>query len=55
MTYMRHKIMQAVWDQLLDPEFMDAYENGVVVQCSDKIVRCLFPCIFTYSANYPEK
>lgn len=47
--------MQAVWDQLLDPEFMDGYENGIVLKCGDNIVRRIFPRIFTYSADYPEK
>lgn len=38
-----------------DPEFQHAYKNGIVVECIDGIVRRLFPRIFTYSADYPEK
>ena len=40
---------------LNDPEFQRAYKNGIVVKCIDGVVRCLFPRIFTYSADYPEK
>lgn len=40
---------------MLDPEFIHAYHNGVVVQCGDGITRRLFPRIFTYSADYLEK
>ena len=31
------------------------YEHGVIVTCADGIVRRVFPRIFTYSADYPEK
>ncbi|THU81836.1 hypothetical protein K435DRAFT_823362 [Dendrothele bispora CBS 962.96] len=40
---------------ILDPEFMHAYEHGILVKCGDGIVRRLFPRFFTYSADYPEK
>jgi hypothetical protein len=47
--------MQASWRILLDDEFMDAYENGIVFMFPDGIQRRLFPRLFTYSADYPEK
>jgi hypothetical protein len=34
---------------------MHAYEHGVVVECADLILRRLYPRLFTYSADYPEK
>jgi len=47
--------MQAVWKHLLDEEFRHAYKYGMVVRCSDGVERRVFPRIFTYSADYPEK
>jgi hypothetical protein len=35
--------MQEVWQQLLDDDFLEAYQHGI------------YPRIFTYSADYPEK
>jgi len=39
----------------LDDKFLEAYNHGVIVKCADGIVRRIFPRIFTYSADYPEK
>ena len=40
---------------LLDNEFVEAYASSMVVNCANR-VRCrIFPHIFTYSAEYPEK
>lgn len=47
--------MHAVWDTLLDDEFLHAYEHGIVLKCADGIFRRIYPRIFTYSADYPEK
>jgi len=47
--------MQAMWDLLLDEDFMHAYEHGIVITCGDGITRRVFPRFFTYSADYPEK
>jgi hypothetical protein len=38
-----------------DPEFLDAYLNGIIIECIDGIKRRLFPRFFIYSADYPEK
>jgi len=40
---------------ILDDEFTDAYENGIIITFPDGIQRWVFPWFFTYSANYPEK
>jgi hypothetical protein len=40
---------------MLDDEFLHAYEHGVVLECIDGIRRRVYPRIFTYSADYPEK
>ena len=47
--------MQAIWLLLMDEEFMEAYKHGMLVQCGDGILRRLFPRLFSYSADYPEK
>ena len=47
--------MQEVWCLLLDDEFVAAYQHGIVIKCADGVFRCVYPRIFTYSADYPEK
>jgi hypothetical protein len=47
--------MHAVWKFLLDDEFLRVYKYGIVLQCQDGIEQCIYPRIFTYSADYPEK
>lgn len=47
--------MHATWELLLDDDFCHAYKYGMVVECSDGIRRRIYPRIFTYSADYPEK
>jgi len=34
---------------------MEAYEHGIVIVCGDGIRRRIYPRIFFYSADYPEK
>ncbi|KAG2745118.1 hypothetical protein P692DRAFT_201655771, partial [Suillus brevipes Sb2] len=51
----RRELFHSCWDILLDPEFLHAYRHGIVLQCPDGIYRRIFPRIFTYSADYPEK
>ncbi|KAI5894787.1 uncharacterized protein SCHCODRAFT_02496704 [Schizophyllum commune H4-8] len=54
-THCRRELMHAVWKFLLDEEFLQAYKYGVVVRCVDGVERRIYPRIFTYSADYPEK
>ncbi|KIM62637.1 hypothetical protein SCLCIDRAFT_87742, partial [Scleroderma citrinum Foug A] len=49
------ELIHGVWKILLDDEFLDAYHNGIVVKCYDGKFCRVFPHIFTYSADYPEK
>lgn len=71
LTHCTRELAQAQWDILLDNEFLAACKNGkmvtrsiffgskkflgFVVECADKIQRRVYPRIFTYSADYPEK
>ncbi len=55
LTFLKHELMQKIWELLLDPEFMHVYEHGIVIECTDGILCCVYPQFFTYSADYPEK
>ncbi len=47
--------MHEAWKLLLDAEFVHAYIHGIVIKCADGVYRRVYPRIFTYSADYPEK
>lgn len=47
--------MHAIWKVILDGDFMHAYTYGMVIKCEDGIERRIYPRMFTYSADYPEK
>jgi hypothetical protein len=47
--------MQAVWQFLLDDDFLEAYEHDIVLKFPDRIFRRVFPRILTYAADCPEK
>lgn len=56
MAHCRRELFHEVWKLLLeDEEFLKAYINGIVITCSDGVTRRIFPHIFSYSADYPEK
>lgn len=55
MTHCDREYLHAQWKVLLDDEFLEAYEHGVVIECCDGIRRRFYLRIFSYSADYPEK
>ena len=55
MAHCRRELVQAVWKYILDDDFIHAMIYGVVVTCYDGVKRRIYPRIFTYSADYPEK
>ncbi|KAI0069589.1 hypothetical protein K474DRAFT_1610237 [Panus rudis PR-1116 ss-1] len=55
LTHCRRELMHEVWRVLLDDDFMHAYSHGLVIECADGIMRRVYPRMFTYSADYPEK
>ena len=55
LTHCRRELMHAIWSILLDDEFLHAYTYGIVIKCHDGVERRVYPRIFTYSADYPEK
>jgi hypothetical protein len=55
LTHCRRELMHAIWNILLDEEFIKACKHGVVLECPDGIFRRFYFRVFTYSADYPEK
>ena len=55
LTHCRWELMHAVWKFLLDDNFIHAHIYRIVVRCHDGVERCIYPRIFTYSTDYPEK
>ncbi|KAG9118759.1 hypothetical protein FRC07_006565, partial [Ceratobasidium sp. 392] len=55
LTHLRRELMHAVLRDLLDDKFLHTWQHGVVIKCADGVTRRIFPRIFTYSADYPER
>ncbi|KAH7919882.1 hypothetical protein BV22DRAFT_1022211, partial [Leucogyrophana mollusca] len=55
MTHCNREFFHAQWNLLLDAEFLEAYQHGIIVTCFDGVERRCYPRFFTYSADYPEK
>ncbi len=55
LTHCRRELMQNVWSIILDDDFLYACTYGIVIKCIDGAERRVYPRIFTYSADYPEK
>ncbi|KAL1750714.1 hypothetical protein FB107DRAFT_294399 [Schizophyllum commune] len=55
LKHCHRELMHAVWSKILDNDFISAYKYGTVVRCLDGVERRVYPRIFTYSADYPEK
>jgi hypothetical protein len=54
-THCRRELFHGCWEILLDEDFVHAYRHGIILKCADGVLRKVFPRIFTYSADYPEK
>ena len=55
LTHCHRELLHAQWKILLDDDFLEAYEHGVVIECCDGWKRRFYLRIFTYAADYPEK
>ncbi|KAF9237036.1 hypothetical protein BU15DRAFT_76410 [Melanogaster broomeanus] len=55
LAHCKRELIHAIWRILLDDDFINAYKDGMVIKCYDGITRRVYPRIFTYSADYPEK
>lgn len=54
-AHCNREFMHAQWRVLLDDEFVDAWEHGIIIKCCDGIERRFYPRVFTYSADYLDK
>jgi Plavaka transposase len=55
LTFLKCDLMQSIWMLLLDNDFIHTYTHGLETKCVNGIVRQIYPRLFTYSADYPEK
>jgi hypothetical protein len=55
MAHCNRELYQQQWSILLDDEFLHAYAHGIAIDGGDGIRRRVYPRIFAYSADYPEK
>jgi hypothetical protein len=55
LVHCHHEAFHAQWEAILDDEFLEAYEHGIVIECCDGVKRRFYLRIFTYSADYTEK
>jgi hypothetical protein len=55
LAHCRRELVHGIWRIVLDDDFLHAYKYGIVIKCHDGVVRRVYPRIFTYSADYPEK
>jgi len=54
-AHCRRELFHSCWEILLDEDFLSVYCHGIILKCADGVVRRVFPRIFMYSADYPEK
>lgn len=54
-AHCRRELFHACWEIMLDEDFLHAYRYGIIIKCANGVLRRVFPRIFTYSADYPEK
>ncbi|KAF8057993.1 hypothetical protein FPV67DRAFT_1429294 [Lyophyllum atratum] len=55
LKHLHREVFHAQWEILLDDDFIYAWRHGILICCSDGVTRRIYPRIFTYSADYPEK
>jgi hypothetical protein len=56
MSHCRRELFQALMKLiLLDEEFITACQDGILVTCSDGVLRRIFLRLMSYSADYPER
>ena len=54
-THLNRELFQAQWRMLFDDDFVEAYDQGIVVDCFDSVRRRFYPRILGYAADYPER
>ena len=55
LTHLRRELMQGVWLNLMDDDFMHAYIHGIELNFVENDSYLYFPRFLTDSKDYPEK
>lgn len=55
LTHCKWELIQAIWNFLLDADFLEAYQLRMIINFVDGIVCQVYLQIITYAADYPEK
>lgn len=55
MTHCHREFFHQQWKIILDDDFIEVWQHGIMILCCNGIKRRFYPRIFTYSADYPEK
>lgn len=55
LAHCRRELFHDCWNIILNDQFLEAYEHGIIIDCGDGVRRRVYPRIFIYSADYPEK
>jgi hypothetical protein len=55
LRFCKREYIQAILQILMNKDFIDAYENGIVSQFADGIFRRGFLRIVFHSGDYPKK
>lgn len=55
MTHCRRELMHAIWEFLIDKEFVEAYDKGIEMVFPDGVKRRAYLRIITYATDYIEK
>jgi hypothetical protein len=55
MMHCLREFIHKQWKIILDDDFIEAWEHGIVILCCDRMKHRFYLRIFTYLADYPEK
>ncbi|KAG6326332.1 hypothetical protein ID866_12757 [Astraeus odoratus] len=53
-SHYHRELFHEQWKVLLDEEFLDAYQHGIVITSCDDVTQQFYLRIFIYSGDYPE-
>jgi len=55
MTHCHPEILHAQWQVLLNEDFINACQHGVVITWCNGVKHCFYSHIFTYSADFVDR
>uniref|UniRef100_A0A0W0F6L2 Uncharacterized protein n=1 Tax=Moniliophthora roreri TaxID=221103 RepID=A0A0W0F6L2_MONRR len=53
--FLNREVIQKAWGELLDEEFVEAFMNGLMLECADMEEHLGLLTLFCHSGDYPEK